>query len=90
MLEELIAKSDQKRSEWLQQQIQMAYMKSGTAKQIKLHTAPASARKWFINEFNEPCVDQDLEGSFCNPNVVCVTCSPIWETANQRRKEMMK
>jgi hypothetical protein len=90
MLEELCQKKDMTRSEGLQLHINMEYMKKGTAKQIKLHAVESSARKWFLNQFNEPSIDINMEGGYCNPNLACPTCSPIWEMANARRKEMLE
>lgn len=78
------------RSEWLQLLINMEYMKNGTAKQIKLHAAPHGARKWGLNEFNEPRPLFPDGGGYCNHNITCPTCTPIWEMARQRRKEMVE
>jgi hypothetical protein len=90
MLEEMCNKKDMSRSEWLQLQINMEYIVHGTAKQIKLHAVGHEQRKWGLNEFNEPRQLFPDGGGYCNHNIACPTCTPIWEMAKQRRKEMLK
>ena len=88
MLEELCNKKEMSRSEWLQLHINMEYMKNGTAKQIKLQARPAEERVWGLNEFNEPRRLFPDGGGYCNHNIPCPTCSPIWEMSKQKRKQM--
>lgn len=90
MLEELCSKKEMSRSEWLQLHINMEYMKNGTAKQIKLHAVSHEQRVWGLNEFNEPRKLFPDGGGYCNHNITCPTCTPIWEMAKKRRKEMLK
>tara|TARA_Y100000004_G_scaffold134348_1_gene151946 strand:+ start:3133 stop:3462 length:330 start_codon:yes stop_codon:yes gene_type:complete len=88
MMNEMIAKEKVKKSVWLQDLILKEYIASGTIKSIELHAVKASARIWGIDAFSSPA-PLFMEGNgYCNPNLQCRTCSPIWEKAREARSRM--
>lgn len=88
MMNEMIQKEGQKKSVWLQDLILKEYIATGTITGVEMHAAPWIARKWGIDAFSEPGWLFPEGGGFCNPNVHCKTCSPIWQKAKQARLDM--
>ena len=88
MMNELVQKEGQKKSVWLQDLILKEYIASGTITAMELHAAPWTARKWGINAFSEPAILFPDGGGFCNHQVQCKTCTPIWKKAKEARLKM--
>lgn len=88
MMNEMIQKEGVKKSVWLQELILKEYIDSGTISAVEMHAAPWTARKWGIDAFSEPGILFPEGGGFCNPNLKCKTCSPIWKKAREARAQM--
>lgn len=88
MMDEMVAKERVKKSVWLQDLILREYIASGTVSKIELHAAPARARIWGIDAFSTPKPLFPEGNGYCNPNIQCKTCSPIWIKAREARNRM--